>query len=184
MTVLTTTVLTTTVRRGATAALLALAAAVPAACGGVPPGATPGGPAGGSSSPQAPQAANDARACAIAPSSMVGTALSLPVGSVIGTVEGPVTVCAYQGKYEVIVRFQRNETTSMFTADKRATAARHQSIATVPGLGDSAYLATYSQSKPAMNTLAVQHGSLAIYITSPAQLAAERTLMQRLLAKS
>jgi len=118
---------------------------------------------------------------------MVGAALKLPVGRVVGTVEGPVTVCAYTGRYEVLVRFQHDESASEFAAAKQSTGARHQLVTAVAGLGHGAYLATYTLAKPPQNTLAVRHGRFAIFITSPAALAAlaaERKLMRRLLART
>jgi hypothetical protein len=114
----------------------------------------------------------------------VGAALGLSVGAVVGSVEGPVTVCAYLGRHEVIVRFQRGENSAAFAAYRRATGAMHQLIAPVPGLGKGAYLAAYTLTKPPANTLAARRGRLAIFITSPAPLGAERTLMVRLLARS
>jgi hypothetical protein len=115
---------------------------------------------------------------------MVAAALKLPVGRVVGTVEGPVTVCAYTGRYEVLVRFQHDESASEFAAAKRSTGARHQLVTAVTGLGHGAYLATYTLAKPQQNTLAVRHGRFAIFITSPAALGAERKLMRRLLART
>jgi hypothetical protein len=102
----------------------------------------------------------------------------------VGTVEGPVTVCAYLGSHEVIVRFQRGENTARFAAYQRATGAMHQVITSVAGLGKGAYLATYTLSKPSANTLAARRGALAIFITSPAAPGAERRLMARLLRRS
>jgi len=134
--------------------------------------------------PRAQVAGGDSRACAAAPPALVGAALGLSVGAVVGSVEGPVTVCAYLGRHEVIVRFQRGENSAAFAAYRRATGAMHQLIAPVPGLGKGAYLAAYTLTKPPANTLAARRGRLAIFITSPAPLGAERTLMVRLLARS
>jgi hypothetical protein len=114
---------------------------------------------------------------------MVGTALGLAVGRVVGTVEGPVTVCAYTGHYEVIIRFQRGENAGEFAATRQATGANHQLITAVAGLGKGAYLATYTLAKPPENTLAARHGKLAIFITSPATPRGERKLMAHLLAR-
>jgi hypothetical protein len=115
---------------------------------------------------------------------MVGRALGLPVGKLIPSVEGPVTVCAYAGRYEVIVRYQTGETTSTFAQTRSSQASlRQQLVTTVHGLGDSAYAARYTASKPASNTLAAKQGDLAIFITSPASINTERGLMKTLLAK-
>jgi hypothetical protein len=174
-----------TVLKAAAAAILALACCAVAACSGpaVPPAALPSPAPSGHGSPATHTVANNPRACAIAPSAMVGAALKLPVGRVVGTIEGPVTVCAYTGRYEVILRFQRGENEVEFADARQATGANHQLITAVAGLGKDAYLATYTLSKPPVNTLAVRHGKLAIFITSPAAPHAERNLMKHLLAR-
>jgi hypothetical protein len=186
-----------TVRTAAVAAILSLAGCAAAACSSpaVPPAALGGvagsglaqpssaRPAGPAVSPRAQTVASNPRACAVASSAMVSAALKLPVGRVVGTVEGPVTVCAYTGQYEVIVRFQHGENAVEFADAKQATGANHQLITAVAGLGHGAYLATYTLAKPAVNTLAVRRGRLAIFISSPAPLRAERKLMLHLLAR-
>jgi hypothetical protein len=70
-------------------------------------------------SPLAHTAGTDARACAIAPATMVGAALGLPVGRVVGTVEGPVaflndlraelSTAGYRSRIQTVpYRFQKN----------------------------------------------------------------------------
>jgi hypothetical protein len=172
---------TMTVRKAAAAAILALVPCAMAACStsALPPAALPS--SAPAVSPRAHAVGSDSRACAMAPAAMVGKVLKLPVGRVVGTVEGPVTVCAYTGQYEVIVRFQDDENAGQFADAKHATSANHQLITPVTGLGHGAYLATYTLAKPAVNTLAARHGRVAIFISSPAALHAERKLMLRLL---
>jgi poly(3-hydroxybutyrate) depolymerase len=122
-------------------------------------------------------------ACANAPSALVGKDLKLPVGEVKAFIEGPVTVCAYSGRYEVIVRYQTGETAAEFAQARTSQASQHQSVGTVNGLGDSAYLASYTASGPISNTLGSLKGKIAIFITSPTLLGAERALMTDLLKK-
>ena len=169
-----------------------------AACSGSP-GATPslsGGSSGGSSSgpataggtsPALPSAAAAAEGkspyCAQAPSSMVGSALNLPVGKQVTTVDGPVSVCAYLGKYEVLVRFQVGEDASEFTQSRTSLVSLHKAVSGVGGLGDQAYFATTGAGQRASNTLAALKGSIAVFVTTPKPLAAERSLMTELLAK-
>jgi len=155
-----------------------------AACSGpaAPPAALPS--SAPAVSPRAHAVRSDPGACAMAPSALVGAALKLPVSRVVGTVEGPVTVCAYTGRYEVILRFQRGEDAGQFAADRHATGANHQLITVVHRLGHGAYLATYTLAKPPVNTLAARDGAVAIFITSPAALHSERRLMVRLLARA
>ena len=174
------------VRRATAVVALVLAPCVMAACAssGSPQPADAAGGQVPAATPRAQAVGGASRACAAAPSALVGAALGLSVGEVVGTVEGPVTVCAYLGRHEVIVRFQRGENSAAFAAYRRATGAMHQLIAPVPGLGKGAYLAAYTLTKPPANTLAARRGRLAIFITSPAPLGAERTLMVRLLARS
>jgi hypothetical protein len=114
---------------------------------------------------------------------MVSRALKLPLGRVVGTVEGPVTVCAYTGRYEVVVRFQRGASGGEFAAFRHTAGPGHQLIAAVPGLGNGAYLDTYTLAIPPVNTLAARRGRLAVFITAPATLRGERRLMVRLLTR-
>jgi hypothetical protein len=169
----------------AEAALLGITACAVAACSN---SSSPS--AGGRVAPAVPDTpavsstASAATQCSVSPPAMVGKALGLPVGKLIPTVDGPVTVCAYAGRYEVIVRYQTGETTTTFAQSRSSQASlRQQLVTTVPGLGDSAYLARYTASKPASNTLAVMQGDRAIFITSPASIGAERALMVTLLTK-
>jgi hypothetical protein len=180
------TVRTTAVRAAAVAAFLALAATAcsgPAGTSGAPPAPQVGGTSSRpSTAPSVPAAHTDSRACAPAPAAEVGKALKLPLHQVVGTVEGPVTVCAYPGRYEVMVRFQQGENAAEFAASRHNTSGLHQPTNAVAGLGSGAYLATFTLAKPPENTLAARHGHVAIFITSPAPLASERKLMRRLLA--
>lgn len=181
-------------RKLAAVAILGLAACTAAACdsqnspapGAGSPNQTPA-PAAGNTSPGATAAAGGHGAtdsqCATASSSVVGKALNLPVGKVMTSVEGPVTVCAYSGKYEVIVRYQVGESASQFAHDRSSIAHLHQSVSGVSGVGNEAYFARYVAAGPASNTLAARKGAVAVFITSPAQLSSERTLMAQLLAK-
>lgn len=154
-------------------------AAGPAAATGSPTAsadsdsASPAGAAGSSTSPY----------CAQAPSSMVGSALRLPVGKQVSSVDGPVSVCAYLGKYEVLVRFQVGENASEFTQSRTSLVSLHQAVSGVAGLGDQAYFATVGSGQRASNTLAARKGSIAVFVTAPQALATERSLMTQLLAK-
>jgi poly(3-hydroxybutyrate) depolymerase len=121
--------------------------------------------------------------CGNAPSALVGLDLKLAVGKLTATAEGPVTVCAYTGRYEVLVRYQTGETTAEFTQARTSQAGLHQAVDTVNGLGDAAYLASYTVRKPFSYTLGARQGDIAIFITSPVALSAESTLMTDLLKK-
>jgi hypothetical protein len=167
------------------AAFLGLAACTLAACsgGGSPApsaaggnGSTPSrqasaGSAGGSTSPL----------CSYLTQSQIGAALKLPVGNVVTSVQGPVTVCAYTGRYEVIVRYQLGENTSQFAQGKQSMASLHQAVSDVSGLGDESFFAKYGSGVQLSDTLATRKGALAIFVTSPAPLDAERSLMSQLL---
>src|SRR6266851_5533191 len=121
--------------------------------------------------------------CAQVPSSMVGSALRLPVGKQVTSVAGPVSVCAYLGKYEVLVRFQVGENAGEFTQSRTSLVSLHQSVSDVANLGDQAYFAIFGSGQRASNTLAARKGSIAIFVTAPTPLATERSLMTQLLAK-
>lgn len=184
------------VRRITAATITSLAFGALAACSGSP-GATPSvtgsgsgsGPAaaagGTSAASPAPAAAAGGKApyCAQAPSSVVGSALKLPVGKQVTSLDGPVSVCAYLGKYEVLVRFQVGENTSEFSQSRTSLVGLHQSVSGVSGLGDQAYFATVGSGQRASNTLAALKGTIAVFVTAPTPLATERSLVTQLLAK-
>jgi hypothetical protein len=107
----------------------------------------------------------------------------MPAGKLVAMVEGPVTVCSYLGSNEVIVRYQIGETATQFAADKSAMSKLHQSVSSVSGIGDGAFFASYGSGKATSDTLAVRKGDIAVFITAPAALGAERTLATKLLAR-
>jgi hypothetical protein len=174
--------------RLAATTLLGVAALTVAACTSSLPSSSP--QVGGAQTPAAPPgsagAADNAAstsACSNVPSTMVGKALNIQTGKLIATAEGPVTICAYQGRYEVLIRYQNGETAAEFAQAGSSQANPHQTVAGVSGLGDDAYTATDTGTKPTLLTLGARHGDVAIFITSPASYGAERTLMTHLLAK-
>jgi hypothetical protein len=101
----------------------------------------------------------------------------------VTSVDGPVSVCAYLGQYEVLVRFQVGENAGEFTQSRTSLVSLHQSVSDVAGLGDQAYFAIFGSGKRASNTLAARKGSIAVFVTAPTALATERSLMTQLLAK-
>lgn len=165
-------------RRIAAVSVAGLALAGLAACSG-PAGAQPGGAAAANP----PAAAASSPYCQKVPSSLVGSALGLPVGKQVVSIDGRVHVCAYQGRAEVLVRFQVAEDASQFRLSRQSLTKLHQSVSGVHGLGDQAYFARFGSGQQRSNTLAARKGALAIFVTAPKPLASERTLMTTLLAK-
>jgi hypothetical protein len=115
---------------------------------------------------------------------VVGQALGLTVGKVVARAEGPVTVCAYTGRYEVLIRYQTGENPRQFSIDRQSASRLHQSVAAVGGLGDEAFFASLKAAGSPSYTLAARKDNTAIFITSPVALAPERTLMIQLLEKA
>jgi hypothetical protein len=173
----------------ATAALAACSGGTASNGAAPPPAVAPSvasssaGPVGSAKPGAAVTTAPSTTACVAAPSALVGRTLGLTVGKLVATPEGEVTVCAYTGRYEVVVRYQAGENSSQFTQAKQSVAKLQQSVSQVNGLGDQAFFASYTVSKPASYTLAARKNDTAVFITSPASLTAERTLMAELLQK-
>jgi hypothetical protein len=117
------------------------------------------------------------------PSSLVGAALGLPVGKQVVSIDGRVHVCAFQGRAEVLVRFQVAEDASQFQQSRQSLTKLHQTVSGVHGLGDQAYFARFGTGQQQSNTLAARKGTLAIFVTAPKPLRTERSLMTTLLAK-
>lgn len=180
------------VRKVSAAALVGAAVWAAAACSspappyGNGPGArtaTAPAPVAASGTGGASASAASTSECANAPSALVGKDLKLAVGKVTALAEGPVVVCAYAGRYEVLVRFQSGENATEFAQARQSQARLNQSVGTVKGLGDTAYVASYTAAKPFSYTLGSLKGDTAVFITSPASLAAESALMTDLLKK-
>jgi hypothetical protein len=149
------------------------AAGAPAGAATSNPGSTGGHASAG---PPAPY-------CAQAPSAEVGAVLGLSLGKQVSTLEGPVSVCAYLGKYMVMVRYQSGESAKEFRQSQQSLASLHQSVRTVAGVGDRAYFASAGTAHGPSNTLAALSGTIAVFVTAPRPLATERSLMKHLLAK-
>jgi hypothetical protein len=183
-------------RQIATAVLAGVAVSTLAACS-VSSGAAPepGGAGNPASSAQAGAAANNSGSggqasagppapyCAQAPSEVVGATLGLSLGKQVSTLEGPVSVCAYLGKYMVMVRYQTGESARQFKQSQQSLSSLHQSVRAVSGIADRAYFASVGTAHGASNTLAALSGSVAVFVTAPRPLATERSLMKHLLAK-
>jgi hypothetical protein len=179
-------------RRISAAAITALALTALTACSGTS-GATPSLPDGaGGSAPaatpagspgSAPGGGSQAPYCAQAPASMVSSALRLSLGKQVATEEGPVSVCAYLGRYMVMVRYQSGEDAKQFTQGRKSLTGLHQAVSSVHGLADQAYFASAGSGKRETNTLAAREGPIAVFLTAPRPLAPERSLMTQLLGK-
>ncbi|MFI5067906.1 MAG: hypothetical protein ACHP9Z_28545 [Streptosporangiales bacterium] len=176
------------VRPLAGAALAGLAVSTLAACS-VSTGAAPPVPGVGSGSTAAPAAGSASAAavpapyCAHAPASEVGSTLGLSLGKQVTNLEGPVSVCAYLGKFMVMVRFQSGETPQEFGQSRKSLLGLHQAVRDVAGLGDQAYYASTGTGRAASNTLAARMGTIAVFVTAPTPLGPERLLMKQLLGK-
>lgn len=164
---------TTAPATGSTGAPGGTGATTPAArgTGGTSPGTRPGAAGSGTAAKTR---------CADSPPAVVARALGLAVGPVVATDEGPVTVCAYTGRYEVLVRYQTGENASQFALDRQSAVRLRQSVTTIAGLGNEAFFAA----SPPSYTLAARNHGTAIFITAPAALRSERILMVQLLEKT
>lgn len=172
------------VRRITAAMIAGLALTALAACSGTT-GATPAMPNGANGANGSVPATPGAPApyCAQAPAAMVSSALQLPLGKQVTSAEGPVSVCAYLGKYMVMVRYQSGENAKEFTEGRQSLGRLHQAVSNVHGLADQAYFTSAGSGRRETNTLAAREGSIAVFLTAPKPLASERSLMTRLLGK-
>ncbi len=144
-----------------------------AACG---PDADPaaGPPAAGGSGP--------GPTCALAPSTVVSSALGIPIGEPVQTVNKTVTLCAYPsaGSGSVTVRFETGESAAGFAVARAGFTNSGQPTVDVPGLFDEAFSSTLGRGDIAVNTVVARHGSVDILITSGASVDRERALITTL----
>jgi hypothetical protein len=107
--------------------------------------------------------------CGLVPASEVNDALGFNVQSPSSQVNGPVTVCTYNGSPgSVIVRFQTGEDASTFAADKQRSQQNGELTTDVPGLADAAYSSQVGSGRSQSNTLVVLKGSTELLITASA----------------
>ncbi len=159
------------------------AAPEPGGAGSPASGAQAGAAAGNSGTGGKASAGPPAPYCAHVPSAVVGAALGLSLGKQVSTLEGPVSVCAYLGKYMVMVRYQTGESAKEFRQSQQSLTSLHQSVRAVTGVGDRAYFASVGTAHGSSNTLAALSGTVAVFVTAPRPLAPERSLMKHLLTK-
>jgi hypothetical protein len=153
--------------RGALLVLLAAAIGVCAAAGA---GAT-------SSRPQRLNAHSAGPSCNLASAKRVKSALGITVGAPLVTRNGPVTVCQFMSKPALLVRFETNETTSLFAAGRKGFAQHGEPTKPVHGLGTTAYSSTFAGS----STIVVLQGKTELLILSSASLAKVEALAKLIL---
>lgn len=149
-----------------------------------------GGGAAGHTSPGASQASGGGQAsgqptCALAPATLVNAALGSDLGDPQQTLNGPVTVCTYQGPKagQVIIRFETGVSAATFDAARKAFDASNEPTKDYPGFADEAFSNTLGSAGFVLNTLVARQGSTEILVTSKSSLAAEQKLEQELFGK-
>ncbi|MGA2037458.1 MAG: hypothetical protein ABSH04_07750 [Acidimicrobiales bacterium] len=87
-------------------------------------------------------------------------------------VNGPLTVCTYDGSSPgpVFIRFETGENASTFAAGKQQFEQTGGRITDLPGLGDAAYSSTQGSGESQSNTIAVLKGGIELLVTAPVSL--------------
>ena len=94
-----------------------------------------------------------APSCNVATTQRVKSAVGLTVGSPSVTKEGPVTVCFFTSTPPLLVRFETNESASLFAYGRKSFAKHGEPTKTVSGLGTSAYSSSIGGGKS--NTIVI-----------------------------
>jgi len=113
-------------------------------------------------------AAASAPSCSLASTSRVKSALGIAVGSPSVTKNGPVTVCLFASAHPLLVRFETDETASLFTAGRKSFGQHGEPTKTVNGLGTQAYSSSIGSTS---NTIVVLKNTTELLITSNEPLA-------------
>jgi hypothetical protein len=110
--------------------------------------------------------------CSLAPVSEVNEALGLNMQNPSSQVNGPLTVCTYDGSSPgpVFIRFETGENASTFAAGKQQFEQTGGRITDLPGLGDAAYSSTQGSGESQSNTIAVLKGGIELLVTAPVSL--------------
>ena len=116
--------------------------------------------------------------CNLASAKSVKSALGITVGSPSVTKNGPVTVCEFASTSPLLVRFETNESASMFAAGQKSFTQHGQPTKTVNGLGTKAYSSTFAGKT---NTIVVLKNKTEMLITANEPLAKLEALAKLIL---
>lgn len=105
--------------------------------------------------------------CNLASAKRVKSALGITVASPSATKNRTVTVCQFRSKSGLLVRFQTNESASLFAVGRKSFEKHGEPTKTVNGLGAKAY----SSSAGGFTTIVVLKNSTELLITANVSLA-------------
>jgi hypothetical protein len=128
-------------------------------------------------SPQLVEAHSAAPSCNLASAKKVKSALGITVGAPLVTRNGPVTVCQFESKVALLVRFETSETAALFAAGRKSFAQHGAPTKPVSRLGTSAYSSSFGGA----NTIVVLKGKTELLITSTDSLAQVEALAKLIL---
>jgi hypothetical protein len=106
--------------------------------------------------------------CSLASAKRVKSAVGLTVASPSVTKNGPVTVCLFTSTPVLLVRFETNETASMFAVGRKGFGQHGEPTKTVNGLGTEAYSSSIASTS---NTIVVLKSKTELLITANEPLA-------------
>ena len=106
--------------------------------------------------------------CSLASAKRVKSAVGLTVASPSVTKNGPVTVCLFTSTPVLLVRFETNETASMFAVGRKGFGQHGEPTKTVNGLGTEAYSSSIGSTS---NTIVVLESKTELLITANEPLA-------------
>jgi hypothetical protein len=106
--------------------------------------------------------------CNLASAKRVKSALGLTVASPSVTKNGPVTVCLFASSRPLLVRFETNETASLFAFGRTSFGQHGEPTKTVNGLGTQAYSSSIGTTS---NTIVVLKNKTELLITANEPLA-------------
>ena len=117
--------------------------------------------------------------CNLASAKSVKSALGITVGSPLVTRNATVTVCLFSGTPPLLVRFETNETASLFAVGRKSFGQHGEPTKTVNGLGTKAYSSTLAGGKS--NTIVVLKNKTELLITANEPLAKLEALAKLIL---
>ena len=124
-------------------------------------------------------AAGSGPSCNLASAKSVKSALGITVRSPSVTKNGPVTVCLFTSTPPLLVRFETNETASLFAFGRKSFGQHGEPTKTVNGLGTQAYSSTLAGGKS--NTIVVLKNKTELLITANEPLAKLEALAKLIL---
>ena len=135
----------------------------------------------------APPSGNAAAWCALAPASLIQSALGLTVTGPTASFSTDEIHCDYQpasdGSLTVALQFRLQQDHDSFVSYRQKTENPSEPVTELPGVGDEAYYVRSEFGVTITHTIVARQGSIVLLLSAPSSLAQTTDLARQIVAK-